>query len=36
MEEITWSQVLDISIDNLDDVYTFVITCTVDINKFNE
>lgn len=35
-EEITWSQVLDISIDNLDDVYTFVITCTVDINKFQE
>lgn len=35
MEEVTWSQVLDVSIDNLDDVYTFVITCTVDINKFN-
>ena len=34
MEEITWSQVLDASIDNADDVYTFVITCTVDINKF--
>ena len=34
MEEITWSQVLDASIDNLDDIYTFVITCTVDINKF--
>ena len=34
MEEITWSQVLDASIDNLDDVYTFVITCTIDINKF--
>ena len=34
-EEITWSQVLDVSIDNLDDIYTFVMTCTVDINKFN-
>lgn len=34
MEDITWSQVLDASIDNADDVYTFVITCTVDINKF--
>jgi hypothetical protein len=34
MKEITWSQVLDASIDNLDDVYTFVITCTIDINKF--
>ena len=34
MEEITWSQVLDASIDNLDDVYTFVVTCTIDINKF--
>ena len=35
MEEITWSQVLDASIDNIDDIYTFVITCTIDINKFN-
>ena len=34
MKEITWAQVLDASIDNIDDVYTFVITCTVDINKF--
>lgn len=34
LEEITWTQVLDVSIDNLDDVYTFVITCTIDINKF--
>ncbi len=34
MKEITWSQVLDASIDNLDDIYTFVITCTIDINKF--
>ena len=34
MEEVIWSQVLDASIDNLDDVYTFVITCTIDINKF--
>lgn len=34
MEEITWSQVLDASIDNVDDVYTFVVTCTIDINKF--
>lgn len=34
IEEITWSQILDASIDNIDDVYTFVVTCTVDINKF--
>jgi len=34
MEEITWSQVLDASIDNIDDIYNFVVTCTIDINKF--
>ena len=36
LEDVTWTQVLDISIDNVDDVYTFVVTCTVDINKFND
>ena len=34
-KEITWSQVLDVSIDNLDDVYSFLITCTVDPNEFH-
>ena len=33
-KEIIWSQVLDASIDNLDDVYNFVITCIIDKNKF--
>jgi len=34
--EITWSQVLNVSIDNLDDLYYFLITCTVDMSKFNK
>ena len=35
-EAITWAQVLDVAIDNIDDIYTFVITCTIDINKLGE
>lgn len=31
---IDWSQVLDVSIDNCDDVYDFVITCTINANDF--
>ena len=34
--EITWSQVLNVSIDNLDDLYYFLITCTIDMSKFNK
>jgi len=34
--EITWSQVLNVSIDNIDDLYYFLITCTVDMSKFNK
>jgi hypothetical protein len=34
MEEVTWVQILDVSIDQADDVYTFVVTCTIDITKF--
>ena len=30
IKEINWAQVLDVSIDNLDDVYNFVITCTIE------
>lgn len=32
MEQITWSQVLEVSIDNIDDVYNFLITFTININ----
>ena len=34
--EILWSQVLDVSIDNVDDVYSFVITFTFDNDKVKE
>lgn len=34
MKEITWSQVLDISIDNIDNVYAFVLTCTINSDEF--
>lgn len=33
LPEVTWSQVLDVAIDNADDVYTFLITCTFDPNS---
>lgn len=32
MEQITWSQVLDVSIDNIDDVYNFLVTFTINTN----
>ena len=35
-ENITSSQVLDVSIDNADDVYSFVITVVCDQTKFNK
>ena len=35
-ENITCSQVLDVSIDNADDVYSFVITVVCDQTKFKE
>ena len=35
--EINWTQILDISIDSLDDVYNFVVTCTIDnVSLFDE
>ncbi len=33
-EEINWSQVLDVSINNVGNVYNFLITCTLDITLF--
>ena len=30
--EVKWSQILDVSIDNADDVYTFLVTYTIDPN----
>ena len=33
-DEIDWAQVLDVSIDNADDVYSFVITVTCEPDKF--
>lgn len=33
-DEATWSQVLDISIDNVDDTYAFLITIDIDIDCF--
>ena len=35
-KEITWAQVLDVVIDNLDDSYTFLITYTIDINTIQD
>ena len=34
--EVKWSQVLDVSIDNLDDIYFFVITFVLDADKVRE
>lgn len=35
--EINWTQILDVSIDNIDDVYNFVVTCTIDnVSLFDE
>ncbi len=35
-KEITWAQVLDIAIDNADDLYTFLFTCTFEKEKYNK
>lgn len=34
--EIQWSQVLDVAIDNIDDLYTFLITFVFDADKVRE
>lgn len=34
--EIQWSQVLDVAIDNIDDLYTFVLTFVLDQEKVRE
>jgi len=34
--DIQWSQVLDVSIDNIDDLYAFVLTFVFDLNKVRE
>ena len=36
IKEIDWAQILDVSIDNLDDIYNFVVTCTISGDMFNE
>ena len=36
MKEIDWAQILDVSIDNIDDIYNFVVTCTISGDMFNE
>lgn len=35
-KEITWAQVLDVSIDSLDDVYSFLIVVTLDTTTYEE
>lgn len=35
-KEITWAQVLDIAIDNADDLYTFLFTCTFEKEKYDK
>ena len=35
-DEITWSQVLNVSIDSIDDIYYFLVTCKVDVTKFEK
>lgn len=35
-KEIEWAQVLDIAIDNADDVYTFLFTCTFEKEKYDK
>ena len=34
IDYINWATVLDVSIDTCDDVYTFVITCTINMDEF--
>lgn len=31
-DEINWSQILDVSIDSVDDLYSFVILCSINLN----
>ena len=33
-DEITWAQVLDVSIDNIGNVYNFLVTCNVETTNF--
>ena len=35
-KEITWAQVLDVAIDNLDDLYTFLFTVVFDKEKYEK
>ena len=35
-KEIAWAQVLDIAIDNVDDLYTFLFTCTFEKEKYDK
>ncbi len=35
-KEISWAQVLDVAIDNLDDLYTFLFTCTFEKEKYDK
>ena len=35
-KEITWAQVLDVSIDSLDDVYSFLLIITLDTSSYEE
>ena len=35
-KELTWAQVLDIAIDNADDLYTFLFTCTFEKEKYDK
>ena len=33
-DEITWAQVLDVSINNVGNVYNFLVTCNVETTNF--
>ena len=35
-KEVNWAQVLDVSIDNVDDIYDFLITCILDNEKYDK
>lgn len=34
--EVEWAQVLDVSIDNIDDLYDFLLTCTLNKEKYDK
>ena len=34
--EIVWAQILDVSIDNIDDLYSFVVTFVLNKDKVRE